>query len=270
MTEHPADRPAFERDARPLAGPDDGYVAFLGDAAAFGRGGQAGLAQLVAEALQAEVLDLCVEGAGPRFYLDDIALLSRAAGARVCVVHAMCASAISNRMFAVRPRGNQRLTGVSDLLAGIYPDVPFGRFSSVRTMLRHLHRLDPARFRLVRDEMRSAWVGRMDSLLRGIDAPTVLLWCAGHAPGTVPTGPEEAWRAPLFVDRAMLEAVRPAADAYAEAVAPDDVSTNSGLLRPTGKVIDRERSGAAQRRCQLAAQSVLPELRRLGTRTQVL
>ena len=112
-----------------------------------------------------------------------------ASDAEVCVVEAMSAMAMSNRMYSVRPRRNMRLHKVSDLLRGVFPDFDFDRFAFVRPMLVALHDHDASRYKLVVNEMRNAWIARMQSLLSAIETKTILLWFAKRTPEDLPDSP---------------------------------------------------------------------------------
>ena len=158
----------------------------------------------------------------------------------------MSARELSNRMYSVRPRRNQRLHAVSDLLMGIYPDIDFSRFSFVRLMLANLMKDDPVRFRLVENEMRNAWMARTRSLLSMIETKTVLVWFSGRRPEDADPDPEEPEfdKYPSFVDREMIDAVASAADAYVEVVSSEGLPidlTRDGepvLFRPSGMPIE--------------------------------
>ena len=137
------------------------YLAFIGGSSTFGRYTDTPYPDLIGQQTGQTVLNLGTDGAGPGFFLGDPEVLRTAMDADLTVVQVMCASATANRMFAVRPRRNLRLHTISDLLAGIYPEVDFSRFSFTKAMLKQLHALDETRFKLIANEMKNAWIGRM-------------------------------------------------------------------------------------------------------------
>ncbi|MEL7117082.1 MAG: DUF6473 family protein, partial [Pseudomonadota bacterium] len=98
------------------------------------------------------------------------------------------------------------------------PEVDFTEFDRTDHMLTALAQIGPDRLPLVRQELQSAWVARMRTLLSQIAGKKILLWLADHAPYTAHDG-GTICREPLFVDRAMLNAVAPHADVLVEVVA---------------------------------------------------
>ena len=91
-------------------------------------------------------------------------------------------------------------------------------------MLTELARTDRERFDVVRDEIQTAWIARMNSLMDQIGGTIVLLWLAGHAPYCPATG-GTFLREPVFVTRAMLDAVRRPDTRILEVVAtPEDIA----------------------------------------------
>ena len=76
---------------------------------------------------------------------------------------------------------------------------------------------------MVEHELKEAWVSRMKSLVSRIGSRVVLLWLADHAPEAKATFTPEA-ADPLFVDRAMLQAVEPFVSGMVEVVVgPEEV-----------------------------------------------
>jgi len=246
-----------------------GYVAFLGGSGTFGRFTDCPYPDLLGTALGRAALNLGTEGAGPGFFLADPEVARAASDSAVCVVQAMCASAISNRMFTIRPRRNSRLHAVSDLLAGIFPEVDFTRFAYVPAMLKHLHAVDDHRFRLVANEMRNAWIGRTQTLLATLEARTILFWFSQRVPEEGSMDFADHANYPQFVDRAMLDAVRTAADGYAECISiaglPQDLTIEGEtvLYRPSGDPIDENREFPSPEMHAAAAEALRPEILRL-------
>ena len=137
--------------------------------------------------------------------------------AKVTVVQIMGALNMSNRFYTVDPRHNERFVRASKRFKQIYPEIDFTTFRTNELMLGELARTGPDRIHLVRQEVQSAWVARMRTLLGQIDGKKVLLWASDHTPYCL-NKPSTICRNPLFIDRAMLDAVKDYADAYVEVV----------------------------------------------------
>ncbi|MEM7056591.1 MAG: DUF6473 family protein [Pseudomonadota bacterium] len=280
MAEHQIDEPMFDykmyrfgRSRQVFRGPQPQlrgkYVSFIGASNTFGRFNDDPFPNLLSENLGVQTLNLGTDGAGPGFFLGDPEVLSAASAAEVCVVQVMCASAISNRMFSVRPRRNMRLHAVSDLLVGIYPEVEFERFSFVHAMLKHLQSLDQSRFKLVINEMKNGWIGRMQTLLNTIETKTVLFWFSRRDPeqSSAEAGSPENY--PHFIDRSMIDAVKQIADGYVECTTsvglPQDLTIDGKtvLFRPSGEPISQNHEFPSPEMHASAAEALAPELKQL-------
>ena len=280
MTEHRIDDPLFDyklyrfgATRQLFRGPEaklsGSYIACLGGSGTFGRFSSQPFPDLVGEAVGMRAVNFGTEGAGPGFFLADSELLAAASGAKVCILQAMPASAISNRMFSVRPRRNRRLHKVSDMLSGLYPEVDFSSFAFVRAMLRNLSALDENRYRLVLNEMRNAWIARTQTLLTTIQSPTVLLWFSQRTPEDPGSEPLEETCYPNHVDREMIEAVKPRADGYVECVSdagmPQDLRVDGVpvLFKPSGAPIEENHEFPSPEMHKAAAAALAPEIERL-------
>ncbi len=201
----------------PKRGLDGRYVAFLGGAETFGRFVETPFPALVETALDATREDaaapalpsvnLGVVNAGIDLYLGDPAVLSLAARAELCVIQVMGAQNMSNRYYGVHPRRNDRFLHASDRLQQLFPEVDFTEFHFTLHMLGRLLEVSPVRFAEVTAELRLAWVARMKQLLTLLGGRAVLLWAAGHLPPD--THVNALAPAPLFIERGMIEALRP-------------------------------------------------------------
>ncbi len=137
---------------------------------------------------------------------------------------------LSNRFYAVHPRRNDRFLRASTLLKTIYREADFTEFNFTRHLLTALRATDPDKFGMVEAELKEAWVARMKSLVSKIRSRVVLLWLADHAPDDCARCPDDGAE-PLFVDRAMIEAVRPFVSSVVEVVvSPDEVADGFGGL----------------------------------------
>ena len=182
-------------------------------------------------------------GGGPSFYLKDPVVLEACSNARACVIAVMAGHVVSNRLYSVYNRRNLRLRGVSDMMRALYPEVEFDQFRFVHNMLMALYRISPERFAVVGLEIRSAWIARMRELLADIETRKILFWFSDSAP-------DDPWRmnpmiardiAPAFVDRAMIDEIRPHVDIYVEYVASAEAAA--------GPRIPGRRPPAVARRC---------------------
>ncbi|SDH44629.1 DUF6473 family protein [Alloyangia pacifica] len=200
---------------------DGRYVAFLGGAETFGRFVESPFPALVERALVERALDdagiplpcvnLGVINAGIDLYIGDPAVLNLAARADLCVIQVMGAQNMSNRFYGVHPRRNDRFLRASDRLQQLFPEVDFTEFHFTLHMLGRLREISEERFAEVTAELRLAWVARMKHLLTLLGGRAVVLWAAGHTPPE--THVNALSPAPLFIERGMIEALRPRAAA---------------------------------------------------------
>lgn len=247
------------------------YIACLGSSYTFGRYSDLPFTNLLSQNFDVPVANFGTDGAGAGFFLGDPEVKKAASKAKLCIVQAMSAASISNRMFTVRPRRNARLHEVSDLLMGIFPEVDFDRFAFTKPMLRYLRELDESRFRLVANEMKNAWIGRTQTLLSSMECPTILFWFSQRQPDDLlsdlsdPTG----MHYPHYVDSAMLDTVKTAAEGYVECVTveglPQDlrVDGRTVLYKPSGVPIDENREFPSPEMHANAAQALQSEVERL-------
>ncbi len=229
----------FGRSRQLFRGPkpelDQPYIACVGGAETFGKFVLRPFATHLEDQLEITVANLGTPGGGPTFYLDDPVLLETLSAARVCVVQAMGAWALSNRLYTVRRRRNERLAGTSEMLRALYPALDLTQFRYAQNMLARLYAVNPQNFRLVEMELRAAWVARMRELLDRIETRKILFWFSERRPEDEAglRGGAERLCAPAFVDRAMLDAVAPHADAVVEYVAPAQPVAEAELPDPS-------------------------------------
>jgi hypothetical protein len=191
------------------------FVAALGGIETHGRYVPRPWPVLVEEATGMRVVNLGCPQAGPDAWLSDPALFEVLDRAAVVVVQVTAASDVTNRLYAVHPRRNDRFIRAAPLLQTVYRGVDFTDFSFTRHMLRALHMADPARFALVAEEVRAAWMARMGMVLDRIHGRKLLLWMGERAP---PSRSDAPLGEPVLVDQAMLEALGPKVDGIALAV----------------------------------------------------
>ena len=247
------------------------YVAFLGDSHTFARFCPHPYPVLIGDTIGMTTANFGADGAGPGFFLGADAVLDAAALADVCVVQVMGARALTNRMYSVRPRRNERLHAVTDLLAGIYPEVEFSRFTTVRALLHRLFEVDEDRFAMIENELKNAWIGRVQTLLAEIECPTILLWFSAREPEVcaLDASMADLVAAPAFVDRAMIDAVSGNTDAVVEVVGTDGLPqdlTRDGtpvLFKPSGQPIVENTTLPSPKMHRICADALVPEIGRL-------
>lgn len=192
----------------PFRGPSaelsDDYLAFIGGSETFGRFCAQPFPAIAGLTLGTTVLNLGSPNAGLDVFRNDPTVLELAQGARLRVVQVPGAHNISNRMYTVHPRRNDRFVRASRMLQALYGEVDFTAFHFNGHLLTALHRRDPQRFEVVAEELRTAWVNRMRAFLEAIGGPTLLLWIAHRAP---PDRVSSLSVEPRLVDAPMLQTV---------------------------------------------------------------
>lgn len=182
------------------------YVACIGGSETFGQFIARPWPALLEDRVGLPCINLGCRNAGIDAFLSCPGLIDIASMARVTILQVMGALNMSNRFYTVDPRRNHRFIRASRHLKAIYPEVDFREFEQTIQMLTALARICPNRLQQVRREVQTAWVARMRSLIAQIGGKVVLLWLADHAPYCKAEG-GTICRDPLFVDKAMLNAV---------------------------------------------------------------
>lgn len=193
------------------------FLAVLGGSETYGKFVPDPFPALIERDLGLPVANLGCMNAGPDVFLNEDALTMIAAQACVTVVQVLGAQNLSNRYYAVHPRRNDRFLGATPLLRAIFPRVDFTEFTFTRHMLRALQHNSVDRFDVVAEELRAAWVVRMQQLLARLTGPTILLWMADCAPPP-PTRRVNLTQNPLLIDAEMVSAIRPFATGFVQVV----------------------------------------------------
>jgi len=184
------------------------YALFLGGTETYGKFIEQPFPALLERQLGLPCVNFGWLNAGVDVFLNDSTVVEAAQAARVTVIQVMGAQNMSNRFYAVHPRRNDRFLKASTLMKQVFREVDFTEFHFTRHMLSTLSRLSPERYAMVVDELSAAWLARMEQLLAKVSGKTVLLWLADHSPDDA--RPEDGLGAdPLFVDREMIERIRP-------------------------------------------------------------
>jgi hypothetical protein len=181
------------------------YIAMLGGSPTFGKYVARPFPTLVEQALGHPVANLGGLNAGPDFYLTDPATLQVASRAHAAVVQVTGAEALSNPLYTVHNRRNDRFLTATDQLRDLYPEVEFTDIHFTRHLLQVLDRTDPARFRIIVQTLKDSWLQKMRMLLGRLPAQSLILWLADVPPPE--TADSLGAPSPLFIDRAMLSAL---------------------------------------------------------------
>lgn len=198
---------------------DGAFAAILGGSETYGKFVASPYPALVEARLGLPVVNFGCMHAGVSAFSDEDAVLAACAEAEVTVIQIMGAANMSNRLYTVHPRRNDRFLKASAALRALYPQVDFTDYNFTRHLLTALDAADAAAFAAVRDELREAWLGRMRLLLRRIGGRVVLLWMSARRPDQ--DGASPAGRDPLFIDGALIGALAEDVADVVEVVASD-------------------------------------------------
>ena len=197
-------RMSFRGPPKPLDRP---YVSVLGGSEAYGRFVRRPFPDLLEATLGETVVNLGCMNAGLTIFATDQGIIQIAGAARICVLQVLGAQNMSNRLYSVHPRRNDRFLRASDRMKRLFPDVDFSQINFTGHLLQTLTQAEKEPRELLHGEMRYAWLARMRGLLRAMPCPVVLLWLG-------PRRPDDPWDIrnpfdPLYVDRDMLDALAP-------------------------------------------------------------
>lgn len=186
----------------------DPYCVMLGGSDTYGRFIERPFAQLVEEKTGHQVVNLGCVNAGIDVFARDPEILGLCAGAKLSVVQITGAQNMSNRLYIVHPRRNDRFLRASPLLKSLFRDVDFTEFNFTRHMLSTLQEVSPERFALVIEELRAAWVARMRFVAESMPGRKILLYAGGHP---LPKIMDETATTldPLYIDEKLVDMVKP-------------------------------------------------------------
>ncbi len=194
---------------------DKPYLVFLGGSDVYGRFVEGPLSDHVEDKLGISCANLGCKGAGTEAFATDKDVLDIASDASAAVIQIMGAQNCSNRFYKVHPRRNDRFIKPLATLRALYPTLDFTNIHYTRHALQELSDYSPARYDLVVEELRSIWVEQMMHMLGRIKSRKILFWMGAN--GIDAADPKSPFD-PMFVDRAMVEQVRPYADGVVEYV----------------------------------------------------
>ena len=196
---------------------DRPYLAVLGGTETYGRFNASPYPALLEERLGFPAVNLGCVNAGLDVFCGEQTVIDICTEAHLTVVEMTGAQNLSNRFYAVHPRRNDRFLRASNLLKTIYREVDFTEINFTRHLLKVLWEASADKFAMVEAELKEAWLGRMKRMIARLEGKVVLLWMADHAPGA-PTSYTPRDPDPLFIDREMVEALRPFVRGIAEVV----------------------------------------------------
>jgi hypothetical protein len=189
------------------------------------------------------VANFGVMNAGVDFYLRDPSVLLACQGARATVVAVTGAQNVSNRFYTVHPRRNDRFVAPSRMLQTLFREVEFGDIHFTRHLLQVLAAADAVKFAIVADEIKTAWVARMKTLLEQLEGRTILFWMAAQVPPDRGAEMSHAGPDPLFIDQAMLDELSPLATRVVECV----TTPFAGPEAMEGMIVGGDDTAAAER-----------------------
>lgn len=229
-----------------LRGPEpllsEPFVAYLGGTETYGKFIARPFPELLCDRMSCAGLNLGFVNAGVDAYLHDPELIAAANRAKVVVFQITGAHTLNNRFYTVHPRRNDRFVKASALLQTVYREVDFTDITFTRHLLQTLLATGAERYDIVVEELRTAWIARMRTLLERIKSPVVLLWIGEMGPSEPIPVHRFPNRAPLLVESSMLDQL---ASLVSERV--DVVPGPEAWINPTdGMVFDELERHAAQ------------------------
>lgn len=200
------------------------YISFIGGSETYGKFVEKPFVELIEDAKGIPCANFSAVNAGVDAFVHDPSLMGLCSRSQATVIQVMGAQNMSNRFYTVHARRNDRFLKASTLLKSIYRDVDFTEFSFTRHMLKTLKAISPQRFAAIEMELRSAWLARMDLMLRQIDGRRILLWLREPQPeifSNADLGPE-----PLFLDAPLVGRLERMVDEIVEV----DIAAERGKL----------------------------------------
>lgn len=201
------------------------YWVALGGVVTFGRFIAQPWSDVLEGAARRQVINLGVAQAGPDAYLNDPPLLALAQGAQLRIIEVTGACNLSNPLWTVHPRRNDRVLRVSPLLSRLYPEVDFMNVIFTGHMMATLAHHDSARFAQVVRILQDCWHERMIQLLQQLQGPSLLLVLSEGALGLPP-----------LLDPAMIEGLRPFAQGVVHVPMTEALGALAGKTFPPHEV----------------------------------
>lgn len=200
------------------------YCVMMGGSETYGRFIERPFATLVEEQINQQIVNLGSVNAGVDAYARDPAILNICAGAKASVLQITGAQNMSNRLYIVHPRRNDRFLRASPLLKNLFRDVDFTEFNFTRHMLNTLQEVSPERFTLVIEELRAAWLARMRFVAESLPGAKILLH-AGREPLPKALPEQRMGSDPLFIDQDLVAQLKPCFTDLVQVVASEEART---------------------------------------------
>lgn len=188
----------------PAADTTQPFIACLGGTETFGRFVPRPFPELLQQQTGITTINLGYPSAGLDVFNEDATVLELARRAELRVVQVFGAQNLSNRLYRVHPRRNDRFVRPSRHLRVLFDGIDLTDVHFTGHLLSKLRAHASDRFDHVIDDLRIAWQARMEALLERIGTPTILLWLSTRRPED---GARAASDAPHFVSRSMLDAL---------------------------------------------------------------
>ena len=195
-----ASKLVFRGPRRDLEAP---YVAFIGGTQTFGKFIEQPFPLKVEHLTGVPSVNFGQVNAGLDVFVKDAFVQEAARAARVTVLEVLGAANLSNRLYTVHPRRNDRFLRASTELQKLYPEIDFSQFNFTQHMLLHLYLRDEGRFATVRRSLQPVWTRRMRQLIGRLGAQVVLIRVAATDLDT--QRPAGASGGPALITDAMLE-----------------------------------------------------------------
>ena len=216
------------------------YVTCLGGTVTYGRFIETPFPTLLSQGSATRVLNLGCTNAGLDTFLEDPTVLDLCRASRGCIVELPGAHMLSNRLYSVHLRRNDRVISATPKLRTLYPEADLAEIHFVRHLLCVLRDIDAVRFVQVVAELEEAWLARMRKLIERVEVPVTLLWISeppDQSEMPLPTAPD-----PLFVTEDMVGALAPLVAGVVKVVRP-----KRSASPPNGMVFaDVERLAASE------------------------
>lgn len=203
---------ALARGPAPTTLNQGGYIACIGGAQTLGRFVERPYSHQIADTLQHQVLNLGHGGGKPQYYNSRPALFRYLNKASAVIVQVVSARAVENSIF--KPASIEN----SFLIDKRKQDGEKPQFAN-HAYGRLLREAGPEVVARIVAETREQWTSEMTTLLMRIKVPKILLWLSVRPPDyqeSFETVDSVLGAYPHLVNRAMIDALRPVADAYVE------------------------------------------------------
>ncbi len=239
---------------------DGAFNLALGGSATFGRFIERPWPGLVDGATGVAMANLGAQHAGVEAMLRDPEIPALMGRAQAVVIQITGAHLVSNGYFRVHPRRNDRFVTATPALAALFPEVDFTDFSFTRHLLGTLRGIDTGRYARVVAELRSRWLDGMRTLIGHSNGPCIALWLA-EAPPPADSAAPALGRDPLFVTRAMIDALGPDLAEVTEVTGPTVLPAEGMVYPPLQAAAAAELPGPVLH--ARAGQAVADRLRRM-------